>query len=412
MHARCKIPLADKRVYRPRRFHVPLRFARRGGTPLASGLSLRSAVYITGRYVNPPGACGARRARRGRLKACHCACALARACVCGPRRGCGPPPTRAARSCQAGVSARGTLAPRAASGRLRAAPRAVLDHLAGMLPPARRPARRGPCPRAGSRTRRDENRRCRARKRRTERDAPTAPAPKARSKILRGAPRSHRPRRRFGAKPPRAASWCAKGAPQHIALALCEGRDSAPEACGVPPRSEAQRDKKAPGTVIGHYRPAATRERVDAARVTGRGTWGPARRARCRAPGTNAPHAGARRARGRMVRRVRREESRSGRRSREPVARRAACARARRPSTCTRARRWSRASQSKRRDVAGRQRGRCDPSRGITIRRLGSSVVKTKTVWIGDQNGPVLAALFPLDSLRGNRDPPHLPRVH
>jgi hypothetical protein len=33
---------------------------------------------------------------------------------------------------------------------------------------------------------------------------------------------------------------------------------------------------------------------VDAARVTGRGTWGPARRARCRAPGTTAPHAGAR----------------------------------------------------------------------------------------------------------------------
>ena len=72
------------------------------------------------------------------------------------------------------------------------------------------------------------------------------------------------------------------------------------------------------------------------------------------------------RARGRILRRVRREESRSARHSREPVARRAACARARRPSTCTRARRWSRTSRSKRRDVAGRQRGRCNPSRGIT----------------------------------------------
>jgi hypothetical protein len=63
----------------------------------------------------------------------------------------------------------------------------------------------------------------------------------------------------------------------------------------VPPRNEVKREMKDPGTVIGQL-PASihARERVDAARVTGRGTWGPARRARCRAPGANAPHAGAR----------------------------------------------------------------------------------------------------------------------
>ena len=34
---------------------------------------------------------------------------------------------------------------------------------------------------------------------------------------------------------PARASWCAlRRAPEHIALALCEGRESAPEACGVP----------------------------------------------------------------------------------------------------------------------------------------------------------------------------------
>ncbi len=180
-----------------------------------------------------------------------------------------------------------------------------------MLPPARGPARRGPCPRAGSRTRRNENRRCRARKRSTERDAPSATAPKARAKILpasleatalAAAPAPSPRARRVGAR--------YRAHPEHIALALCEGRRSAPEACGVPPAAHARPGNERPGD---GNRPLPASERANAgcARVTGRGTWGPARRARCRAPGTNAPHAGARRARGRMVRRVRREESRS-----------------------------------------------------------------------------------------------------
>ena len=98
-------------------------------------------------------------------------------------------------------------------------------------------------------------------KRSTERDAPTAPAPEARAKILRAAPRSYRPRGSTDAKPPRARVGARYRAhPQHIALALCEGRESAPEACGVPPRNEVKREMKGPGTVIGHYRPAATRE--------------------------------------------------------------------------------------------------------------------------------------------------------
>jgi hypothetical protein len=97
-------------------------------------------------------------------------------------------------------------------------------------------------------------------KRRTERDAPAAPAPKARAKNSFGVPRNHRPRGGIGAKPPRARVGARYRAhPQHIALALCEGRESAPEACGVPPRNEVKREMKDPGTVIGHYRPAVTR---------------------------------------------------------------------------------------------------------------------------------------------------------
>jgi hypothetical protein len=60
--------------------------------------------------------------------------------------------------------------------------------------------------------------------------------------------------------------------------------------------------------------------------VTGRGTWGPARRARCRAPGANAPHAGARARGGGWCAGYAETESQSARRSREPGARRAACA--------------------------------------------------------------------------------------
>jgi hypothetical protein len=126
------------------------------------------------------------------------------------------------------------------------------------------------------------------------------------------------------------------------------------------------------------------------------------------------------RARGRMVRRVRRDgkpisapQSRAGSAARRlrawrgrsprpqaqsrsaggiPLAR-SAC-RPRRPSTCTRAHRWSRTSESKRRDVAGRQRGRCDPSRGTTNQGLDGFVVKTKRASIGYQGRPVFVPVF------------------
>jgi hypothetical protein len=39
-------------------------------------------------------------------------------------------------------------------------------------------------------------------------------------------------------------------------------------------------------------------------------------------------------------------------------------------STCTRAHTWSRTSGRKRRDVAGHQRGRCNPSRGVATQRI------------------------------------------
>lgn len=287
---------------------------------------------------------------------------------------------RSSTGLRSSTHARGTLVPGRASARGTKAPR-------GLRPRApARSARNSPVLFPALGARREP---CRARdrgvaaerapqmpraKRRTERDAPTAPAPKARAKILCAARRSHGPRGSVGAKPPRARVGARYGAhPQHIALALCEGRESAPEACGVPPRSEAQREIKVPGTVIGHYRPAATRAARGCSARDGQGNVGPRPARALQSARRRRPARRSSRARGRMVRRVRREESRSARCGREPGARRAACARARRPSTCTRARRWSRASRSKRRDVAGRQRGKCNPSRGVTVRRRGFS---------------------------------------
>ena len=86
------------------------------------------------------------------------------------------------------------------------------------------------------------------------------------------------------------------------------------------------------------------------------------------------------RARERMVRRVRREESRSGRRSREPGARRAACARARRPSTrisCARAggRAGATASGVTSRAVS---EGSAIPSRGVPSQAHRLHAVKRK----------------------------------
>jgi hypothetical protein len=60
-------PLADKRVYRPRHFHVPLRFAPRGH-PSRLRASLRSAFNRTEGSVKPPEACGARPARARAVK--------------------------------------------------------------------------------------------------------------------------------------------------------------------------------------------------------------------------------------------------------------------------------------------------------------------------------------------------------
>ena len=194
----------------------------RGGTPLASGprcarplTEPKALLNRRRRAVRARPGRGRRRALRGARMKGACACARQEARARSTRR------TRARRARPRGWRWRPSAAAvkrwqcacvASARSSARGRWRAVLDHLAGMLPPARDPARRGPCPRAGSRTRRDENRRCRARKRSTERDAPSATAPKARSKILPGASRSHGARRRFGVKPPRAAS-CAKARP-------------------------------------------------------------------------------------------------------------------------------------------------------------------------------------------------------
>jgi hypothetical protein len=56
-------PLADKRVYRPRHFHLPRRFASRR-QPSRLRVSLRSTVYITGALCKPAG--GVRCARVAR----------------------------------------------------------------------------------------------------------------------------------------------------------------------------------------------------------------------------------------------------------------------------------------------------------------------------------------------------------
>jgi hypothetical protein len=325
------------------------------------------------RYVNPPGACGAR-GSRGLSQGLSLRVLSPRACVSGPRRGCGPRPTRP-----------GTLVPGPGRGAGRARAR---DR--GRAGTRTADAARGSSARHVTRLQRPRRRRAR------------------KTCVFR----AHGPRTCHGAEPPRAASWCARRAPWHIALALCEGRDSAPEACGVPPAAHARPGNESAGDgnrplpASGH-----AHGRVDAARVTGRGTWGHARRARCRAPGANAPHAGARRARGRMVRRVRREESRSGRRSREPVARRAACARARRPSTGTPARRWSRESNRKRRDVAGHQRGKCDPSRGMTRQRI-KVPAKRKPSRLVTKVDQSRRAPFRLTACRGNLAPSLFPGVH
>lgn len=191
-------------------------------------------------------------------------------------------------------------------------------------------------------------------KRRTERDAPTAPAPKARAKLLHGLSRAHGLSASTGAKPPRARVGARYRAhPQHIALALCEGRESAPEACGVPPRNEVKREMKDPGTVIGHYRPAAARAARGCSARDGQGKLGPRPARALQSARRQRPARRSSRARGRMMRRVRRGESRPGRRGREPVARRDACRERATSEHANRARRRSRASESKRRDVAG-----------------------------------------------------------
>jgi hypothetical protein len=232
-------------------------------------------------------------------------------------------------------------------------------------------------------------------KRRTGRDAPAAPVPKAHSKILRAARRSHRPRGCFGAKPPRARVAARyRAQPQHIALALCEGRESAPEACGVPPRNEVKREMKNPGTVIGHYRPAATRAARGCSARDGQGNVGPRPARALQSARRQRPARRSSRARGRMVRRVRREESRSGGLSREPE-RGAPLARERddRARVLARAGGRARAAAS---GVTSRavSQGKAIPDEASRIRRVGAFVVKTKPVSIGYQSRPVFVALF------------------
>jgi hypothetical protein len=148
----------------------------------------------------------------------------------------------------------------------------------------------------------------------------------------------------------------------------------------VPPRNEVKREMKNPGTVIGHYRPAATRAARGCSARDGQGNVGPRPARALQSARRQRPARRSSRARGRMVRRVRREESRSGRRSREPGARRTACApgvgaaRALRRSHEARAAHFSREARAARDDrarVLGRAGGRARATAsGVTSRAV------------------------------------------
>ena len=214
-------PLADKRVYRPRRFHVPAARARPGaplsppGARFARPSTERNALLNRReRAVRArPWRERSRALRGARMKGARTCARYSRFRSRGPRAR--PCSVRAPHACAPRKATWLAVAAFGRGGKALAVRMRRFRSVVCARPRARRArpprghapasaghrARRGPCPRAGSRTRRNENRRCRARKRRTERDAPSATAPKARSKILFGACRSHRPRGCPGAKP-------------------------------------------------------------------------------------------------------------------------------------------------------------------------------------------------------------------
>ena len=84
--------------------------------------------------------------------------------------------------------------------------------------------------------------------------------------------------------------------PRRVYIALGYVKGEARRRAGRPARAKRTRTRAVPGPIN-----AFIGQRPLAARVTGRGTWGHAWRARCGAPGTNAPRAGARRGRGRVT---------------------------------------------------------------------------------------------------------------
>ena len=77
--------------------------------------------------------------------------------------------------------------------------------------------------------------------------------------------------------------------PRRVYIAWGYVKGEARRRAGWPACATRTRTRAAPGPIN-----AFIGQRKDAARVTGRGTWGHARRARCGAPGTNTPRAGAR----------------------------------------------------------------------------------------------------------------------
>jgi hypothetical protein len=144
----------------------------------------------------------------------------------------------------------------------------------------------------------------------------------ARGRRARNVPRLRRSRGRAARtkEPPRprvgrARAEGPRAEPEYVGLAYVKGA-AAPRRPATCPACARARGHERSGAGKPVYRQAR-----DAARVTGRGNWGPARRARRRAAGAITWRAGAR---GRGGGRLRSWRGRSAHPNREPVARRAA----------------------------------------------------------------------------------------
>jgi hypothetical protein len=194
-------PLADKRVYRPRCFHFPAARARPGAAPSPPGVASLGRLHNVA-LCKPAGGIKARASSASCLKACHCACALrARAFAV--------------------LDGAAVLNPRARHARARPGERA--GHEGTARPPAARASAQranlrcsSPLPGRGANRaargiehRTKEERRCRARSDARSVTRRQKPAPKARTKLLRGLSRAHAPQGRHRRQAPARASWCA-----------------------------------------------------------------------------------------------------------------------------------------------------------------------------------------------------------